>query len=57
MEASVAPGDAVDDDNRRLAANRAGRVFGFVFHGESIRHRARIGKLRRASCARRSRRV
>jgi hypothetical protein len=47
----------MDDDDRRLTANRARRVLGLVFHGESIRHRARNGKVRRASCSGRSRGV
>jgi S-adenosylmethionine:tRNA ribosyltransferase-isomerase len=52
LETSVAPGDAVDDDNRRFAANRAGCVFGSGFHAGSIRHQPRDGKVRRDPAAR-----
>lgn len=57
MKTFLAPGDAVDDDGRRFFAHRAWRGFGFGFHEDSIRHRARDGKLLHAPCARRLRRV
>jgi len=46
METFFAPCDVVDDDDRRFAADIAGRGFGFVFHVVSIRHRIRDGKVR-----------
>ena len=57
METSIAPGDAVDDDDRRFAANLAGRILSPGFHASSISHLVRDGKVSRASCARRSRSV
>lgn len=46
MKTAFAPGDAVDDDDRRFAANGARWVFGFGFHAGNIRHRIRDGKMR-----------
>jgi hypothetical protein len=57
MKTAIAPGDAVDDDGRWLAADRAGRMIGLGFHTDSIPQQARNGKVRCASCARRPRGV